>query len=54
MKGKRNLLQSAVKDERIIAALTLIKRLPEPLRWFIGNLAHVERILAGLDIQPKK
>ncbi len=42
------------KGEQIIAAPTLIKKLPEPLRRFIGNLADKERILVGLDVRPKK
>ena len=41
------------KGEQIIAAPTLIKKLPEPLRRFIGNLADKERILVGLDLRPK-
>ena len=40
------------KGEQIIAAPTLIKRLPLPLRKFIGNLANTERILLGLDLRP--
>jgi len=39
--------------EQIIAAPTLIKKLPEPLRRFIGNLADKERILVGLDLRTK-
>ena len=42
------------KGEQIIAAPTLIKKLPEPLRRLIGNLADKERILVGLDLRPKK
>lgn len=42
------------KGEQIIAAPTLIKKLPEPLRRFIGDLADQERILVGLDLRPKK
>ena len=42
------------KGEQIIAAPTLIKKLPEPLRRFIGNLSDKERILVGLDLRPKK
>ena len=42
------------KGEQIIAAPTLIKRLPPPLRRFIGNLANTERILLGLDLRPAK
>ena len=42
------------KGEQIIAAPTLIKKLPQPLRRFIGSLADKERILVGLDLRPKK
>lgn len=42
------------KGEQIIAAPTLIKKLPLPLRKFIGNMANKEKILVGLDIQPKE
>jgi len=42
------------KGEQIIAAPTLIKELPLPLRRFIGDMADKERILVGLDLQPKK
>jgi circadian clock protein KaiB len=41
------------KDEQIIAAPTLIKKLPIPLRRFIGTLSDKERVLFGLDLQPK-
>lgn len=40
------------KGEQIIAAPTLIKRLPLPLRKFIGDMANTDRILLGLDLQP--
>ena len=42
------------KEGQIIAAPTLIKALPPPLRKFIGDLSQTERILVGLDIQTKK
>lgn len=42
------------KGEQIIAVPTLIKKLPVPLRRFIGDLANKERILVGLDLRPKK
>ena len=42
------------KREQIIAVPTLIKKLPLPLRKFIGNLTDVERILVGLDLKPKE
>jgi circadian clock protein KaiB len=41
------------KGEQIIAAPTLIKKLPLPLRKFIGNMADKERILVGLDLRPR-
>jgi circadian clock protein KaiB len=41
------------KGEQIIAAPTLIKKLPLPLRRFIGNLTDKERILVGLDLRPQ-
>ncbi len=42
------------KGEQIIAAPTLIKKLPLPLRKFIGDMSDTERILIGLDLRPKK
>ncbi|MEN6624380.1 MAG: circadian clock KaiB family protein [Smithella sp.] len=42
------------KGEQIIAAPTLIKKLPAPMRRLIGDLSSVERILVGLDLRPKK
>ena len=42
------------KGEQIIAAPTLIKKLPEPLRRFIGDMANKERILVGLELRPKR
>ena len=41
------------KDEQIIAVPTLIKKLPVPLRRFIGNLSDQERVLLGLDLRRK-
>ncbi len=40
------------QGEQIIAAPTLVKKLPPPLRKFIGSMADVERILVGLDLKP--
>ncbi|RPJ01205.1 MAG: hypothetical protein EHM36_13710 [Deltaproteobacteria bacterium] len=41
------------KGEQIIATPTLIKKLPPPLRKFIGDLTNTDRILLGLDLQKK-
>jgi circadian clock protein KaiB len=42
------------KGEQVIAAPTLIKKLPLPLRKFIGDLNDTERLLVGLDLIPKE
>jgi circadian clock protein KaiB len=42
------------KGEQILAAPTLIKKLPLPLRRFIGDMSNTERILLGLDLRPAK
>lgn len=42
------------KSAQVIAAPTLIKSLPPPLRKFIGDLHDTERILIGLDLKLKK
>lgn len=39
--------------EQIIAAPTLIKKLPLPLRKFIGTMANEDKLLVGLDLRPK-
>ena len=39
-------------SEQIVAAPTLIKQLPEPLRRFIGDMSQTDRILIGLDAKP--
>ncbi|BFM38554.1 circadian clock KaiB family protein [Synechocystis sp. LKSZ1] len=43
----------AVITENIVAAPTLIKKLPLPLRRIIGNLSDTEKLLVGLNIMPK-
>ena len=42
------------RDEQILAAPTLIKKLPAPIRRFIGDMSNKERILVGLDLRPKE
>ncbi len=41
------------EGEQIIAAPTLIKKLPFPLKKLIGDMSNTERVLLGLDLQPK-
>lgn len=43
------------KGEQIIAAPTLIKKLPAPLRRLIGDLSDKEKVLIGLDlVEPEQ
>ena len=42
------------RGEQIIAAPTLIKKLPLPLRKLIGDMSNTEKFLVGLDIQRRK
>lgn len=39
------------EGEQIVAAPTLIRKLPLPLRRFIGDMSQTERILLGLDLR---
>jgi circadian clock protein KaiB len=41
------------RGDQIIAAPTLIKQLPLPLRRLIGDMSDEARVLVGLDIRPK-
>ena len=40
----------AAREEQIIAAPTLIKSLPAPLRRFVGDLSNTQKLLTGLGI----
>lgn len=44
--------QAAVRED-IIAAPTLVKRYPPPLRRFVGDLSNREKVVLGLDLWPK-
>lgn len=41
------------KGEQIVAAPTLIKKLPLPMRRIIGDMSNRERVLLGLDLIRK-
>lgn len=41
------------KGEQIIAAPTLIKKLPLPLRKIIGSMADTDKVLVGLDLKSR-
>lgn len=44
---------SLEKGEQIIAIPTLIRKLPLPIRRFVGDMSDAEQILVGLDLKPK-
>jgi circadian clock protein KaiB len=61
LKGRYNLevvdiyqQPSLAKSEQLIAAPTLIKSLPLPLRKFIGDMTRSDRIMIGLDLRSSK
>ena len=39
------------KGDQIVAIPTLVRKLPEPLKKIIGDLANTDRVLVGLDIR---
>lgn len=41
-------------DAQIVAAPTLVKKLPEPIRKLIGDMSDEDRILIGLGIKQEK
>ena len=41
---------AAAREAQIIAAPTLVKRLPAPLRRFVGDLSNTQKLLTGLGI----
>lgn len=42
---------SLAKGEQIVAAPTLIRKLPLPLRRVIGDMSNEDRVLLGLDLR---
>ena len=42
------------RGDQILAAPTLIKQLPAPLRRLIGDMSDEERVLVGLDLRPRR
>jgi circadian clock protein KaiB len=45
---------AAAREEQIVAAPTLIKKLPQPIRRFVGDLSNTQKILVGLDIYERQ
>ena len=44
---------SLAREEQIIAAPTLVRRLPLPHRRLIGDMSDERRVLIGLDLKPR-
>lgn len=42
------------RGDQILAVPTLVRKLPQPIRKIIGDLSNTERVLVGLDIQPRQ
>jgi circadian clock protein KaiB len=42
----------ALNDGEVIAAPTLVKKLPLPLRRLIGDMTNKEKLIVGLDLRP--
>lgn len=42
------------QGDQVIAAPTLVKKLPMPLKKLVGDLSDEERVLAGLDLRVKR
>jgi circadian clock protein KaiB len=43
--------RGTLKEEQIVVAPTLIKKLPLPLRRLIGDMSDKEKIVVGLDLK---
>jgi circadian clock protein KaiB len=41
------------RQDQIVAIPTLIRELPQPIRRIIGDLSNTQRVLVGLDLQPR-
>ena len=44
----------AAREEQIIAAPTLVKKLPQPIRKFVGDMSNTQKILLGLDLYERQ
>jgi len=41
------------RRDDIVVLPTLVRQLPPPIRKIIGDLSDMERVLVGLDVQPR-
>lgn len=42
------------REEQVVAVPMLVKKLPAPLRKFVGDLSNTQKILVGLDIYKRQ
>lgn len=42
------------KTAQIVATPTLVRELPEPVRYLIGDLSNHDRLLVSLDLKPRR
>jgi circadian clock protein KaiB len=42
-----------VRRDQIVAVPTLVKRLPVPVRFLVGDLSRTEHVLQGLGLVPR-
>ena len=42
------------RKEQVIAAPTLIRELPLPLRKLVGDMSNKQKVIVGLEIMPEK
>ena len=45
---------AAAREAQIIAAPTLVKKLPQPIRKFVGDMSNTQKILIGLDVYKRQ
>jgi len=44
----------AAREAQIIAVPTLVKKLPQPIRKFVGDMSNTQKILVGLDLYERQ
>ena len=42
------------REGQILATPTLVRELPRPMRWLVGNLANTSGLFVGLDMATKQ
>ena len=45
---------AAARESQIIAAPTLVRKLPLPIRKFVGDMSNTQKILVGLDLYKRQ